>query len=39
VRPVNKGPSYVLREAGVDARLAQRASLNDELAGWQPAVS
>jgi len=38
-RPVNKGPSYVLREAGVDARLAQRASLSDELAEWRPAVS
>lgn len=37
-RPVNKGPSYVLREAGVDARLAQRPSLSDELAEWRPAV-
>jgi cation diffusion facilitator family transporter len=32
VRAVNKGPSYVLREAGVEMRLAQTMRLVDELA-------
>jgi cation diffusion facilitator family transporter len=32
VRAVNKGPSYVLREAGVEMRLARTARLADELA-------
>jgi cation diffusion facilitator family transporter len=32
VRAVNKGPSYVLREAGVETRLAQTARVADELA-------
>jgi len=32
VRDVNKGPSYVLREAGVEVRLARTARLADELA-------
>ena len=32
VGDVNKGPSYVLREAGVDMRRAQTARLADELA-------
>jgi cation diffusion facilitator family transporter len=32
VRAVNKGPSYVLREAGVEMRCAQTARLADELA-------
>lgn len=30
-REINKGPSYVLREAGVDMRLAQTLRLADEL--------
>jgi len=34
-RPVNKGPSYVLREAGVETRRAQRTSLGDELEAWR----
>ena len=32
VREVNKGPSYVLREAGVEMRRARAARLADELA-------
>ena len=32
VRAVNKGPSYVLREAGVEMRAARTARLADELA-------
>lgn len=32
VRAVNKGPSYVLRQAGVDMRRAHAARLADELA-------
>lgn len=31
VREVNKGPSYVLREAGVEMRRARTARLADEL--------
>jgi hypothetical protein len=31
VREVNKGPSYVLREAGVEMRRARAAWLADEL--------
>jgi predicted Fe-Mo cluster-binding NifX family protein len=31
VREVNKGPSYVLREAGVDVRRARAARLAEEL--------
>lgn len=38
-RPVNKGPSYVLREAGVESRHARHASLSDELAEFRPAAS
>ena len=36
VRTVNKGPSYVLREAGVEMRRAQAARLADELALLRP---
>ena len=32
VREVNKGPSYVLREAGVETRVARTARLAEELA-------
>ena len=32
VREVNKGPSYVLREAGVEMRRARTTRLADELA-------
>ena len=35
-RDVNKGPSYVLREAGVEMRRARAARLADELAGLRP---
>ena len=38
VRDVNKGPSYVLREAGVEMRRAQTARLADELALLRPDV-
>ena len=37
-RAVNKGPGYVLREAGVEMRLAQTARLADELALLRPEV-
>lgn len=36
VRAVNKGPSYVLREAGVELRRAQATQLADELALLRP---
>jgi cation diffusion facilitator family transporter len=36
VREVNKGPSYVLREAGVQTRPARTAWLADELARMSP---
>ncbi len=36
VRAVNKGPSYVLREAGVEMRRARAARLADELALLRP---
>jgi predicted Fe-Mo cluster-binding NifX family protein len=36
MRPVNKGPSYVLREAGVEMRRARAVRLADELALLRP---
>ena len=35
-RAVNKGPGYVLREAGVEMRLAQTTRLADELTRLRP---
>jgi cation diffusion facilitator family transporter len=39
VRDVNKGPSYVLREAGVETRRAGAARLADELAAFGRTVT